>query len=271
MAVDAGRYLGGQRRQATSAPNERRQKQILAGGSALLALLLAFQAPRLLHRQHPPAAPSAPPTAAQGAPTPVGAAPSTPAATASPEQLARLRALAPKDPFAGEPSAAGSSRAEAKPASPPHVRLTHFVAKDPFAEHAAGAPAVPPLEAAAAPSVRSSGFVAKDPFAVQSSETVLAPATPTSTPGTGSRRYVVVLASIPLPAGRAAAAGVARFARARGLAGAGVLRSSGYRTLRRGLYVVHGGIYPSANRASRALALARTHGFPTAYSRPLGR
>jgi hypothetical protein len=81
----------------------------------------------------------------------------------------------------------------------------------------------------------------------------------------GKSGYTLVLESLPLSAGRAAAVARARQAKGNGLQNVGVLVSSQYSSLHPGYYVVFAGIYGSAAAASAAVGSAHAHGFPGAY------
>jgi hypothetical protein len=77
--------------------------------------------------------------------------------------------------------------------------------------------------------------------------------------------WTTVLESLPVAAGRAAAVGRARQAKAHGLKDVGVLVSSQYSSLHPGYYVVFSGIYATQGQASTGLADAHAKGFPDAY------
>jgi hypothetical protein len=81
--------------------------------------------------------------------------------------------------------------------------------------------------------------------------------------------YTVVLESLPVSNGRAAALARARRAKSNGLADAGVLVSSQYSSLHGGYYVVFSGIYGSASEAAAAVPNAHAHGFPDAFERQI--
>ena len=277
MVVDAGRYVRRGRRQDDRAAKERRQKQILVAGTALLAVVLAIQLPRILHRAHGgsavPAATPVPAPSATGGPTASTAA--TRAGFA--RRLAALQAFDAKDPFVQQSSdASTTAAAPATPTAGPSVRTRHFVAKDPFVDQSSDASttAAAPATPTAGPSVRTSHFVAKDPFAAQPADSGAAKRSVASrapVAARAARKYVVILASIPVLDGYRVATRIARVARARGILRAGVLRSASYGTLRSGFYVVYADTYRTTNGLLRGLAEARAHGFPAAYSRPLGR
>jgi hypothetical protein len=77
--------------------------------------------------------------------------------------------------------------------------------------------------------------------------------------------YTLVLESLPVSGGRAAAVARARRAKANGLADVGVLESSQYSSLHPGYFVVFAGIYGSSAEAAAAVAGAHARGFPDAY------
>jgi hypothetical protein len=83
--------------------------------------------------------------------------------------------------------------------------------------------------------------------------------------------YTLVLESLPVSNGRAAAVARARKAKANGLKDVGILVSAEYSSLHAGYYVVFAGIYPSASQASAAVATAHAHGFPDAFERQITR
>ena len=86
----------------------------------------------------------------------------------------------------------------------------------------------------------------------------------------GRDAWTIVLASLPESGGRAAAEAQARRARAAGLSGAGVLRSSDFASLNPGYYVVFAAAFDSLDAAAGALPKARA-AFPTAYTRRVSR
>ena len=85
----------------------------------------------------------------------------------------------------------------------------------------------------------------------------------------GGARFVVVLRSLPVRSGRAAALRAAADFRRRGVASAGVLLSTKYGSLRRGYYVVHAGSFPNRLAALESLLAARAAGADNPYVRPL--
>jgi hypothetical protein len=83
--------------------------------------------------------------------------------------------------------------------------------------------------------------------------------------------YTLVLESLPVSGGKAAALARARQAKRNGLTDVGVLTSADYSSLHAGYYVVFSGIYGSASEASAALASAHAKGFPDAFERQVTR
>jgi hypothetical protein len=77
--------------------------------------------------------------------------------------------------------------------------------------------------------------------------------------------FTLVLESLPVSGGRAAAVARARRAKANGLKDVGVLVSAQYSSLHPGYFVVFSGIYGSSAEASGAVSAAHAHGFPDAY------
>jgi hypothetical protein len=82
--------------------------------------------------------------------------------------------------------------------------------------------------------------------------------------------YTIVLASLPLSQGAAAARTKALTAVKAGLSQVGVLVSTSYPSLQPGYYVVFSGIFASLEEAQSALQAAKAS-FPTAYARPISR
>lgn len=83
----------------------------------------------------------------------------------------------------------------------------------------------------------------------------------------GTDGFTIILASIPESRGRSEADARAGRARAAGLDGVGVLRSSDYGSLRPGYWATFTGVYGTLNAARAQLAPARAAGFPSAYTR----
>src|SRR5205085_1254295 len=86
---------------------------------------------------------------------------------------------------------------------------------------------------------------------------------------TGGARYTLVLASLPVRAGAAAARAEARRAAGAGLRGVGVLLSTRFRSLQPGFYVVFAGAYRNGDAAQKALARV-SRIYPGAYPRAIG-
>jgi len=101
-----------------------------------------------------------------------------------------------------------------------------------------------------------------------SAATVTTPPPPPP-PGTagwpGGTGWTVILASIPVSAGRGDALAEARRAASSGLGRVGVLLSSDYRSLHAGYWVVFAGVYPTSAAAQAALRAAHAHGYAGAY------
>ena len=241
MAVDVVRYGSRHRRQnAAHAAKVRREKIILAVGALLLVGLVAWQGPKTLKKLHGKTAPAAP----ASSPSPSSATTATQAPKAvTRAELQRLAAYAGKDPFVPQVNASAGS-------------------------------APPPL--ASGPAVRSSDFVAKDPFVPQLTLTGSGSSAP-STPGEASRApatrvpYIVMVASIPIGEGRAAAERAAARARTRGIQSVKIAVSSNYATLRSGFYAVYSGPYETLGQTLSALERVRGHGYVSAYTRQIAR
>jgi hypothetical protein len=107
--------------------------------------------------------------------------------------------------------------------------------------------------------------------------TAATPTTPAPNPNAlatwpaGKSGYTVVLESLPVSNGKAAAVARARQAKAKGLQDVGVLASSQYSSLHAGYYVVFAGIYGTAAQAAAAVSAAHSHGFPDAFQRQVTR
>jgi hypothetical protein len=82
--------------------------------------------------------------------------------------------------------------------------------------------------------------------------------------------YTIVLATLPLAQGAAAARARALAALKDGLPQVGVLVSSSYPSLQPGYYVVFSGIFASLADAQSSLTTAKSS-FPAAYARPIAR
>lgn len=251
MSVGAARLA---RREAEKQAKAKRDKILLGFCLAVLALLIAWQGPKTIKKLQGPAAQTdVAPLTPIGAPT----AHRGPASTTWPGVLTNP----PRPNFA---------KREA-------VLRARFASRDAFVPQAAigsTASATPAGRVPTPPAVRATHFVAKDPFLPQQTVSESAPATgpggatvPVATAGGG---YVVVIASIPTSSSRALATGVARRARAAGLANVGVLTSSAYPTLRSGFYAVYLGRFQTLKQTLAAINAAHAHGF-SAYARRIGK
>lgn len=85
----------------------------------------------------------------------------------------------------------------------------------------------------------------------------------------GETGYTVVVANIPLTAGRPAAVAKAKEASDAGLPEVGILDSGEFASLHPGYFVVFTGIYDAKADADEALSNARANGFEGAYSRQI--
>ena len=81
----------------------------------------------------------------------------------------------------------------------------------------------------------------------------------------GKSGYTIILESLPLSSGRAAAVKKARQAKREGLSDVGVLISSQYSSLHAGYYAIFSGIFQSESQAAAGVSTARGKGFPDAY------
>lgn len=235
MAVDAIRYGSRGRRPDTRAAKEKRQKIFLAVGGLVLVLLLAWQGPKTLKALR---GSSAADTAAP-APTTPGAVPAAPAAP-KPVRLRQFDRYPGKDPFV--PLVTAGPLAAATPvatATPPAVRLSHFVAKDPFVQQVTltDVPAAPPAKGGKGGSA------------------------------SGRLSYIVMVASIPLGDGHRKADQAAALARKRGVGSVHIVDSSDYGTLRSGFYAVYSGPYETLDATLAALERVRGRGYVSAYTR----
>jgi hypothetical protein len=243
MAVDAVRYRSRGKHDRDRAAKEKREKIILGVCGIVLLALLAFEGPKTLKKLHgnPTAAPPA------VAPASSGAAGST--GTTAPQaahSLSRIAKLGAKDPFVQQLGGSTASAGGPVEAVPPAVRTSHFVAKDPFVQQL--------TLAAPAPSVTS--------------PTNASPTSP-STGAAADGDYIVMLASVPLSDGRAAAEHAAAAARNGGVKNVSIVNSSSYPTLRTGFYAVYSGPYPTLGALLPALQKVRGQGYPSAYTRRL--
>jgi hypothetical protein len=224
------------RRAREAAAKGRRKKLFAFAGLGLFLVVLAIQVPKTLDMLRS----------------------ESPIATSSPGSSMRTPS---------QPSAAKVSRR-----TPSFLRTT--MADDPFASRRV-------VDGETRPGAVGASGGLHDPFQQPSAATPR-PAAPTpripqriivGTPGTRAPRvgYTVVLASIPTSNSRASAVRFARTARAHGVRGVGVLRSSARNRLRAGYWVVYSGMYRNAAGAQRAAGQVHARGYRTAYLRQLVR
>jgi hypothetical protein len=227
-------------------------------------LLLAVQVPRTLRMLSPAEPAVVTPPAEVAVPVPVEAVPAPSAAPEVTAQIDRIQRLyTAKDPFA--------RKAISGPAQNAGVRAAPAGALDPFVRRVAGG-ASEPVQVVEVSGVR-------DPFTPRAAEAPAPAPAPPPPPAVKeplpvtapARGYTIILASVPVANGRAAAQQVAAAARARGVAKVGVVRSSDYSTLRPGYFAVHSQLFETRAEAQRAVGQARAQGYPKAYVRPLGR
>jgi SPOR domain len=221
------------RRAREAAAKERRTKLLLFAGLGLLLVVLAIQVPKTL-RMLQSESPLKTSTAASSASMPSQSSVDRP----SGRRPRFLRTIRPDDPFAARRVTDGETR----PGSVGGRR-------DPFQQPSAA------TRQTAAPAQRVPRRII------------------VGTPGKRAPRigYTVVLASIPTSNSRASAVRFARTARARGVRGVGVLRSSARNRLRAGYWVVYSGMYRNAAGAQRAASAVHARGYSTAYLRQLVR
>jgi hypothetical protein len=252
MAVATGTIRRRQKNeQKKLAAKSKRDKILLAGGGVVLLAVLAIEVPGMLSSGSSTPAPTPPPAAVATAPAtaPVGGLPT---AAAVRDDLIAIAKLPSKDPFKPQLDANGSVTTASQPlARAPHVRLSHFVVKDPF-KIQVGAPA------SAAPAVP----LATPPPVTSATSTKHKSTKPTA----ASLGYIVILRSLD---SKAAATQEVRKAHAHGLAGAAILYSSRYTTLRHGYWVVYLSKYSTVSAANAGLQDARAHGYASAYRRPV--
>jgi len=223
------------RRTRERVAKERRKKLLLVAGIGLLLAVLAFQVPRTLNMLKSDSSATTPSGGITSTPS------KTPAGKASPRSLRFLRAKA-DDPFASRRIADGESRPGAVGAS--------SGVHDPFQPNSA-AHTTPPHRAA-----------------LPMPRRIIV-----GTPGRRAPRvgWTVVLASIPTSHSRAQAVRFARSARAHGVRGAAVLKSSTRNRLRPGYWVVYSGVYRNLAGVNRAAGHVHARGYRTAYIRQLVR
>jgi hypothetical protein len=216
------------------AAKERRKKFLAFGGVGLLGLVLLIQVPKMFDMLRSDGS-SAPSSSVAVTPSPTLQQPAAEAMRPRPRFLRTARI---RDPFAGNRAGGGESR--------PGVVNAPAGLRDPFQLRSA---------TPAPPAVRIPRRIV------------------VGTPGTRAPRigYTVVLASIPTSNSRGSAVRFAGTARARGVRGVGVLRSSARNRLRAGYWVVYSGMYRNAAGAQRAASQVHARGYRTAYLRQLVR
>jgi hypothetical protein len=224
------------RRTRERVAKERRKKLLLVAGVGLLLAVLAFQVPRTLNMLKSDSSATTPSGGITSTPS------KTPAGKASRRSLRFLRAKA-DDPFASRRIRDGESRPGAVGAS--------SGLHDPFQPNSA-AQTSRPHRVVALPMPRR----------------IIV-----GTPGRRAPRvgWTVVLASIPTSHSRAQAVRFARSARAHGVRGAAVLKSSTRNRLRPGYWVVYSGVYKNLAGVERAAGHVHARGYRTAYIRQLVR
>jgi hypothetical protein len=134
---------------------------------------------------------------------------------------------------------------------------------------------LPPVETTLVPQGTDPSLTPTTPTVPPPNDTTTQPGvtTPTTPPAgdsdwpAGQSGYTVIVASIPVSQGEAAAQAQADRATAAGLPQAGVLESSQFSSLRPGFYAVFSGVYSSLDQAKSALPQARSAGFTDAYTR----
>jgi hypothetical protein len=248
MASDALRQQRTRVKAANRAARARRERLALAGGALLLAALLALEGPKTLRSLQ-----GAKPTPAPATTTTQAAGPVNTVAASNAANLKTIAKLPAKDPFAQQLAGSGTSASPDTPATAPSVRTSHFVSKDPFVQQLEAAPAT----AAAAPTPTAAPRVTPTTASVPSITTI----------GSGT---IVIVASVPVGQGQAAAKKAAAQARAKGVKAVRIAGSSAYRTLRTGYYAVYTGPYSTLSAASKELTAVRRAGYSSAYTRRLG-
>jgi len=250
MAVATGTIRRRQKEDQRLAAKSKRDKLLLAGGGVVLLVVLAIEVPSMLSSGSSAPAPApAPAVSSPSAPTVAGAP--TPASIR--QDLRAIAALPSKDPF--QPQVAQDTAPTTVPtlATPPKVRMSHFVSKNPFKVQVAASQvsATPIAPLAKAPHVTPAAKSAKK-------STVKSATAPLG--------YIVILRSLD---SKSAALQEVKRAHGQGLVGAAILYSSKYTTLRHGYWVVYLAKYPSMAAANTGLEQARAHGYSSAYRRPV--
>jgi hypothetical protein len=247
-----------QRLRAREAAAKQRRKKVLAiASSCVLVALLAIQVPRTLKLLRPDKTTRA---AAATRPSP---RPRSTAPTPSRRAFKFLRGPSGSDPFARRalPDADTPALQAAAPAG----------AHDPFTQPPPAAPAQTEQPAArpappAAPAPTEQPPARPIPVKVTPKPIVAAtPRRPDRHPR--SVAYIVVLASIPLTAGRSEAFAFAIRAGRRGAHSVGIVNSSTHDPLRPGYYAVYSGLFATQPAAQRAATRMHRLGYTTAYVR----
>lgn len=215
---------------------------MVIGLCVLLAVILAYEVPKLMKAGSTSSSSSAP---APVVTTPVASAPTVEQAGQSKALKAALK-QPPRDVFiqqtAGSPTTLGSV------ATPPGVH-------DPFASPRSSEAAVVPVTPTVAP---------KTPQLP--GKIVLGTPGPGKVAQTG---WIVILASIPTAAGQSSATSFAKSAGKAGLGKISILNSSNRKPLRGGFWVVYTGPYGSLTQVSTAADNVHKSGFTGAYIREL--
>ena len=232
MATDALRHGSrAAKQQAEQAAKDRRAKIMLAIGGVLLLVVLVIEVPKMLGNLHK--APAQP-----VATTPVPTTPSVTSPTgAHAADLKAVDKFAAKDPFVAQVGTKADTIPALLAATPPAVRTSAFVRKDPFVQQLTPSAAAPGVAPVAQPASKSGAGGSYGSKGAKGS---------TASAGGG---YIVMVASVPVASGRAAAEREAVNARARGIANVKIVVSSNYPTLREGFFAVYSGPYSSLSRA----------------------
>lgn len=255
MAVAAGSLRQRKKQEAKLAAKSKRDKLVLAVLGVVLLAVLAFELPKLMGGGSSSSAPAPEPTPGFGAP----AAPAAPAGTGVPSaavvqrELSAIAKLPAKDPFQPQlgDQTSGSTAAPA-PTTGPHVRLHHFVLKNPFKVQVGATADDTPAAPLAKPPAVTPAKAKKAPAKTHAAKTPLG--------------YIVILRSLDT---KASALREVKRAHGQGLVSAAVLYSSKYTTLRHGYWVVYLSKYPTTAAANTGLQQARAHGYAAAYRRPV--
>jgi SPOR domain len=244
---------------ARSVARARREKVMLGVGVLVLAVLLAVEGPKTLKRVQGGSSSPAPATAT------TTTAPQQTATTSSAADLKTIAKLPAKDPFVPQLGTNGTPSPGPTLATPPRVRTAHFVAKDLFRQQlgvtaSASAASAPAL--ATPPKVSPVKSAAKSTSAPKVVKVV-----PLTSVGNGT---VVIVASVAVSQGQAAADKAAAQARSRGVTNVHVALSSASSTQRTGYFAVYTGPYSTSAAASKALGSVGKAGYTSAYTRHLG-